>query len=184
MWSVSGCTFSRPAGYAATGLFDFPLPQAPLPGAAGRAATRPPSLMRYLIQLLAGLIFGLGLALADMTSPRRVLAFLDVAGDWDPSLLFVLGGAVCTTFIGYRLVLRRPRPRLDSVFHLSTLRRIDRPLVLGSVLFGLGWGIGGFCPGPGVALLAVPGNPETWIFLAGLAVGIVLYRFRPGRGAG
>lgn len=140
--------------------------------------------MRYLTQLLAGLLFGFGLALADMTSPQRVLAFLDVAGAWDPSLLFVLGGAVATAAIGFRLVLRRRAPLLDERFHLSTLQRIDRPLVLGALLFGVGWGIGGYCPGPGLALLAVPGNPETFVFLGALLAGMVLERLtgRAGRG--
>jgi uncharacterized membrane protein YedE/YeeE len=129
--------------------------------------------MRLLVQLLAGLVFGFGLALADMTSPQRVLGFLDVAGSWDPALMFVLGGAVCTTAASFHFILRRPRPVLDTTFHLSTLKAVDTRLVLGAIIFGIGWGIGGFCPGPGVALLAVPGNPETFVFLSGLAAGVI-----------
>lgn len=129
--------------------------------------------MRGLAALLCGLVFGLGLALAGMTSPQKVLAFLDVAGDWDPALLCVLGGAVVTAAIAFRFVLRRPRPLFDARFHLPDRPRIDAPLVIGSVLFGIGWGIAGYCPGPAVALLAVPGNPELPLFLGGMLAGIV-----------
>ena len=129
---------------------------------------------RAVAQLLCGLVFGLGLALAGMTFPGKVLAFLDVAGDWDASLLFVLGGAVVTTALAYHFILRRERPLFDARFHLGPLGRPDIALVAGSVLFGIGWGISGYCPGPGVALLAVPGNPEALIFLSGLAVGVIL----------
>lgn len=128
--------------------------------------------MRASIALSCGLVFGFGLALAGMTSPQKVLAFLDVAGDWDPALLFVLGGAVATAAIAFRFVLRRPRPVFDARFHLSDARRIDAPLVVGSTLFGIGWGIAGYCPGPAVALLAAPGNPELPLFLGGMLAGI------------
>ena len=130
--------------------------------------------MGLLVQLLAGVIFGLGLALAGMTSPHKVLAFLDVSGDWDPSLLFVLGGAVTIAALGYHWVLKRAKPVLDDHFHISRATRPDAALVIGSLLFGAGWGIAGYCPGPAVALLAVPGNGETGIFLAGLAIGVVV----------
>ena len=129
---------------------------------------------RALAQLLCGLVFGLGLAIAGMTFPGKVLAFLDVAGAWDASLLFVLGGAVATAALAYHFTLRRERPLFDARFHLGPLGRPDVALVTGSVLFGIGWGISGYCPGPGVALLAVPGNPETLIFLSGLTVGVLL----------
>ena len=129
--------------------------------------------MRACMALLCGLVFGLGLALAGMTSPQKVLAFLDVAGDWDPALLCVLGGAVVTAAIAFRFVLARPRPVFDARFHVGDARRIDAPLVVGSILFGIGWGIAGYCPGPAVALLAVPGNPELPLFLGGMLAGIV-----------
>ncbi len=128
--------------------------------------------MRACMALLCGLVFGLGLALAGMTSPQKVLAFLDVAGDWDPALLCVLGGAVVTAAIAFRLVLARPRPVFDARFHVGDARRIDAPLVVGSILFGIGWGIAGYCPGPAVALLAAPGNPELPLFLGGMLAGI------------
>ena len=127
--------------------------------------------MRAFMALLCGLVFGLGLALAGMTSPQKVLAFLDVAGDWDPALLCVLGGAVVTAAIAFRFVLKRPRPVFDVRFHVGDARRIDAPLVIGSILFGIGWGIAGYCPGPAVALLAVPGNPELPLFLGGMLAG-------------
>lgn len=130
--------------------------------------------MRRLASLLCGVLFGLGLAVADMTSPTRVLAFLDVTGAWDPSLLFVLGGAVCVTSVAFHFILPRPRPLLDAAFHLPTATRPDAALVIGALLFGVGWGIAGYCPGPGVALLAVPGNPETPLFLGGLVAGTLV----------
>jgi uncharacterized membrane protein YedE/YeeE len=131
--------------------------------------------MRYLFQLISGLVFGVGLALAGMTSPQKVLAFLDVSGSWDPALLFVLGGAVVTAAIGFHWILKRRKPLFDQRFHLNPASKPDRALLLGSVLFGIGWGISGYCPGPAIALLAVPGNPESAIFLSGLASGIFLH---------
>lgn len=130
--------------------------------------------MGLLVQLLAGVILGLGLALAGMTSPHKVLAFLDVSGHWDPSLLFVLGSAVTVAACGYHWILKRPQPVLDDHFHISRANRVDAPLIIGSLLFGAGWGIAGYCPGPAVALLAVPGNAETGIFLGGLTIGIIV----------
>lgn len=124
-------------------------------------------------QFVAGLVFGLGLAVAGMTHPLKVLAFLDVASPWDPSLLFVLGAAVAVAALAYRYVLRRQRPLLDESFHVPAAAKPDAGLVFGSLLFGIGWGIAGYCPGPGIALLAVPGNPETWIFLGGLFLGFL-----------
>lgn len=130
----------------------------------------------YLINLGAGLLFGLGLAISGMTRPEKVLGFLDLAGHWDPSLLLVLGGAVGVTVIAFRFILRRPRPVLGSTFHISTKTRVDAPLVIGAALFGIGWGISGYCPGPALALLAVPGNEETWTFLPALLAGQLIYR--------
>jgi uncharacterized membrane protein YedE/YeeE len=131
--------------------------------------------MRYLTQLLSGLIFGFGLALAGMTSPQKVLAFLDVSNQWDPSLLVVLGSAVAIAAVAFRWTLKRSRPVLESQFHVGGIEGIDRGLIAGSAIFGIGWGIGGYCPGPAVALLAVPLNPEAPIFLGGLLAGIVAY---------
>lgn len=100
---------------------------------------------------LAGLLFGLGLAISGMTDPARVLGFLDVAGAWDPSLMFVLGGAVVTTFIGYRLVYARGTPLFSNAFQLPSKQDLDAKLLGGAALFGIGWGLSGYCPGPAIA---------------------------------
>tara|TARA_R110001583_G_scaffold45777_1_gene143891 strand:+ start:2945 stop:3358 length:414 start_codon:yes stop_codon:yes gene_type:complete len=110
--------------------------------------------MRTLMAYAAGLLFGLGLAISGMTDPARVLGFLDIAGEWDPTLAFVLGGAVITTFIGYRLVLRRSSPFFGDKFHLPTKRELDSRLLGGAALFGIGWGLSGYCPGPAIASVA------------------------------
>jgi uncharacterized membrane protein YedE/YeeE len=130
---------------------------------------------RLLVSVAAGFLFGVGLVLSGMTQPSRVLAFLDPLGAWDPTLLFVLGGAVGVTLVAFRFVLRRPAPVLAARFRLPESTRIDRPLVAGAVLFGVGWGITGYCPGPGVALLAAP-TWETWVFLPAMLAGMVLDR--------
>ncbi len=109
--------------------------------------------MKTTIALLAGLVFGLGLSLGGMTQPAVVLGFLDLFGAWDPRLMFVMAGAVLTTAIGYRLVFRRDRPLFESDFQLPTARRFDARLIVGSALFGTGWGIAGYCPGPALASL-------------------------------
>ena len=135
--------------------------------------------MTYLISLLAGLIFGLGLALSGMTSPAKVLDFLDLAGNWDPSLLFVLGGAVGVTAIVFRWILRRNKPLFSDQFFLPLAKNIDGKLIVGALIFGIGWGISGYCPGPAIASLASP-NWETWIFLPAMLAGILLQRLLAG----
>ncbi len=128
---------------------------------------------RNLSALLAGLIFGIGLALSEMTDRHRVLGFLDVAGDWDPTLLFVMGGAVIVTLITFRFVLRRSRPVLEQQFHLPSKKHIDAPLIIGAVLFGVGWGLAGYCPGPALAALtALTLNPP--VFCIALITGSLL----------
>lgn len=123
-----------------------------------------------LLALLAGLLFGLGLGLSQMIDRDRVMGFLDVSGVWDPTLLFVLGGAVTVTVIAFRFVLRRSQPVLVNKFHLPTKKDIDKPLVIGAAIFGIGWGIAGYCPGPGITALVLGiWNPVLFImtFLAG-----------------
>src|SRR5262245_30467308 len=110
--------------------------------------------MRNVVNLLAGLIFGLGLLISGMANPAKVQNFLDLVGSFDPSLLLVMLGAVAVTFIGYRFVLRRPEPVLAAHFYVPSKKDIDVSLVLGAALFGLGWGLSGFCPGP--AITSVP----------------------------
>ncbi|CAM3443824.1 DUF6691 family protein [Halomonas lysinitropha] len=110
--------------------------------------------LKTLAGYIAGLIFGLGLAISGMTDPARVLGFLDLFGAWDPTLMFVLGGAVVTNFIGYRLVLRRKAPLFGNAFQLPTRQDLDARLIGGAALFGIGWGLSGYCPGPAFASIA------------------------------
>lgn len=110
--------------------------------------------MKNLMAALAGWLFGLGLVLGGMTQPAVVLGFLDIFGAWNPRLVFVMGGAVLTTMLGYRIVLRRAKPWLDTRFYVPEIRAIDTRLVLGAALFGIGWGLAGYCPGPALASLS------------------------------
>ncbi|RDE09012.1 YeeE/YedE family protein [Pelagibacterium lacus] len=128
-----------------------------------------------LMALVIGLVFGAGIALSGMANPAKVLNFFDFAGTWDPSLAFVMGGALAVTALGYRLVLRRPAPLLDAAFHLPTSRRIDRPLVAGSAIFGIGWGITGFCPGGAIPALGL-GEADAVVFVLSMLAGIALAR--------
>jgi uncharacterized membrane protein YedE/YeeE len=145
------------------------------------SAARLPAL-RAVAALASGLLFGIGLSLARMVDPRKVLGFLDVLGDWDPSLLFVLGGAVVVAFLGYRLVDRRGAPLLDLRFHVRDGLRVDRRLVLGSVIFGLGWGLAGYCPGPAIASLGYA-NPEALWLVPAMLAGAGLQRWQAARKA-
>jgi len=108
-------------------------------------------------------------------NPRKVLDFLDVTGNWDPSLALVMAGAVGVTMLAFRFVLKRKQPLFDGEFHLPRLTKLDRRLLVGSGVFGIGWGIGGYCPGPGIAALSA-GSVEALVFVAGMALGSVLYR--------
>ena len=126
--------------------------------------------MRPWIAFAAGLLFGLGLSLGGMTQPAVVLGFLDIFGAWDPRLVFVMAGAVLTTAVGYRLVLRRTRPLLAERFQWPTSRRIDARLVGGAALFGIGWGIAGYCPGPALASLGA-GAPALLVLVACMIAG-------------
>ncbi len=128
------------------------------------------------LALLAGLLFGLGLGLSQMIDRDRVLGFLDVSGVWDPTLLFVLGGAVTVTVIAFRFVLRRPYPVFANQFHLPTKKDIDRPLVLGAAIFGVGWGIAGYCPGPGITALVL-GIWNPILFMVAFLAGSLTYRW-------
>jgi len=121
------------------------------------------ALIKMLLGLLAGILFGAGLLVSGMANPAKVLNFLDVAGSWDPSLAFVMGGAVACTSLGYPLVLGRKQPLFANAFELPERRDIDRPLVVGALLFGLGWGLSGYCPGP------------LWTSLAGQAKGTFMF---------
>ncbi|MBB4007500.1 YeeE/YedE family protein [Allorhizobium taibaishanense] len=124
--------------------------------------------------LLSGTIFGFGLSISGMLDPARVQGFLDVFGAWDPSLVFVLGGAVITAFAGMALVRRLPKPVLADHFAWPDKTRIDLPLVLGSAVFGIGWGLDGFCPGPALAALPL-GYGKSFAFVAAMVIGMVLH---------
>jgi len=120
-----------------------------------------------------GALFALGLAVSGMTKPSKVVAFLDLAGGWDPSLALVMLGAVGVHFLTRRLVLRRRAPLFDTQFHVPTRRDIDLRLVAGAAVFGIGWGLAGFCPGPGI-VSAASGAPGALVFVAGMTAGMLL----------
>lgn len=128
-----------------------------------------------LAALASGALFGVGLAMSGMTDPRRVLGFLDVFGDFDASLMFVLGGAVATTALLFRFVLRRRSPVLADTFQVSSLKHVDGRLLGGAALFGIGWGIAGYCPGPALAGLGVASIEALW-FIPAMVAGILLHR--------
>lgn len=130
---------------------------------------------RLVAALLSGTLFGFGLALSGMIDPARVTGFLNLAAPrWDPSLLFVLGGAVGVARLGVVLCGRRPAPLLDDQFDLPQSTRIDKPLVLGAALFGVGWGLAGLCPGPALAAVSF-GNPGVLLFVAAMAIGMIAH---------
>jgi len=132
--------------------------------------------MRLISIFAIGLIFGIGISISGMANPAKVINFFDIAGSWDPSLMFVMGGALITTFIGYRLVLPRPTgPIFESKFQLPTATDLDVRLIGGSAIFGIGWGIAGFCPGGALPALGT-GRSEVFIFVAALIVGIFVAR--------
>ncbi len=126
------------------------------------------------LALIAGLLFGLGLGISQMIDRDRVLGFLDIAGNWDPTLAFVMGGAVLVTLISFRFVLRQPHPFWSEKFYLPTRQDIDRSLLVGAGLFGIGWGIAGYCPGPAITA-TVLGISNPFIFLIAMIVGSWMY---------
>ena len=137
--------------------------------------------MLILIALLCGILFGFGLMVSGMSNPEKVLGFLDLAGDFDPSLMFVMAGAVAVTFVGFPLVLKLKKPFFDQTFQVISKSVIDRPLILGAVLFGVGWGLAGYCPGPGFTQFGISMIQGEWvdplIFLIGLIAGSLMLNF-------
>lgn len=133
---------------------------------------------KLLSTLAAGLIFGFGLALSEMVDPAKVLGFLDVAGAWDPSLILVMASATGIAFIAFRLVRYQKAPLFESSFMLPTVKDIDVKLVGGAVLFGVGWGLVGFCPGPAIASFAY-GETNSLIFVVAMVAGFGLTRLIP-----
>jgi uncharacterized membrane protein YedE/YeeE len=130
--------------------------------------------MRYLIAILSGLVFGLGLIVGGMTDPAKVKAFLDLFGAWDPSLALVMGGAIAVGVFAFAAARRRTRSWSGDPMELPTSRVIDRRLLLGGVLFGTGWGIGGLCPGPALVALG-SGLAQAWIFVPAMLAGMWLH---------
>jgi uncharacterized protein len=126
------------------------------------------------LEFLLGLLFGLGLILAGMTDPAKVLAFLDLAGAWDPSLALVMGGGIAVGIGAFAIAKRRQRTLLGGPLLLPTVTAIDRRLLVGSALFGVGWGLAGFCPGPALASLGL-GNPKVMVFVAAMLAGMAVF---------
>lgn len=129
--------------------------------------------MRLLATYLIGLTFGVGIAISGMANPAKVLNFFDIAGTWDPSLIFVMGGALVTTFIGYKIVFGRFAPVFEDGFSVPSNRIIDARLIGGSAVFGIGWGVAGFCPGGALPALGT-GRWEVFAFTGALIVGIFI----------
>ena len=140
------------------------------------------SIVKLFIIYVIGVVFGLGIVLGGMANPAKVINFFDIAGTWDPSLALVMGGALITAMIGYRIVLPKGRPMFDTRFHLPSLTTIDTRLVAGSATFGVGWGISGFCPGGALPALGT-GRWEVYAFTAAMVVGIFAARWAKDRGA-
>ena len=133
-------------------------------------------MLKYISSAIAGGVFGFGIAISGMANPAKVLNFFDIFGTWDPSLVFVMGGAMITALIGYRLVFGvQKRPLFEVSFSLPSAKQIDRRLILGSIVFGIGWGIAGFCQGGAIPTFGL-GHSESYIFIASLVVGILVAR--------
>ena len=128
---------------------------------------------KLISALVSGLVFGLGMAISGMTNTDRVQGFLDLFGQWDPTLAFVMGGGLIVAFIGYKLVLKNPAPLFADSFSLPTKTVIDKPLWIGAILFGTGWGLVGYCPGPAIAGLSY-GYTATLLFVPTMIVGLLL----------
>ncbi len=138
--------------------------------------------MRLLVIYLIGVVFGLGIVISGMANPAKVINFFDLAGTWDPSLAFVMGGALAVTFVGYRYVLRRPHPLLEGGFHLPKRTQLDGRLIGGSAIFGIGWGIAGFCPGGALPALGT-GRTDVFLFVGALILGVLAAKFLQAKAA-
>jgi uncharacterized protein len=137
--------------------------------------------MRLFTSFLAGLVFGLGLLISGMADPAKVLGFLDLAGAWDPSLALVMGGAVAVGLVGFSFARRRTRSLLGDAMQLPAARHIDRRLLLGSTLFGIGWGLAGFCPGPALVAMGM-GQGRAMLFVVAMLAGMALFEWLEARG--
>ena len=128
-----------------------------------------------LAALVVGFVFAIGLGISGMTQPQKVVGFLDLFGNWDPSLIFVMVGGIIVHFVTYKLIRKRKSPLLSTDWHVPTKKEITPALVIGSLLFGIGWGLGGFCPGPAVTSLA-SFEAKPFIFVMSMLVGMFLFR--------
>lgn len=131
---------------------------------------------KIIVALVTGTIFGFGLSLSQMVNPVKVQDFLDIAGRWDPSLAFVMMGALAVTLISFRWVLKRPHPLFEDGFHITHKTAIDKPLILGALIFGTGWGMTGYCPGPAIAGLGL-GNLEALVMVGSIYAGFFSQRY-------
>jgi len=129
----------------------------------------------FISAYVSALLFGLGLGVSGMTQPSKVIGFLDIAGNWDPSLLFVMVGAIAVHSVSYRLITKRESPVLTTKFQIPTNKQLDASLIIGSAVFGMGWGIGGFCPGPAL-VASVSGALPVLFFLGAMISGVYLHR--------
>jgi uncharacterized protein len=137
--------------------------------------------MFALSALLSGLVFGLGLIVSGMANPAKVLGFLDLAGAWDPSLAFVMGGAILVGFFAFLVAKNRTHSFIGAEMKLPTATAVDRRLLTGSAMFGAGWGVAGFCPGPGLVALGM-GEPKALVFVAAMLVGMAIFSWREKHG--
>lgn len=128
-----------------------------------------------IVALLVGFIFAIGLGVAGMTQPAKVVGFLDIFGSWDPSLMFVMAGAIAVHFITYKLIRKRTKPVFDIKWHVPTSKEVTPTLMVGAFLFGIGWGLGGLCPGPAITALA-SFEVRPFIFILSMIIGMYLYR--------
>ena len=133
-------------------------------------------MLKMLVNLFAGTLFGLGLAISGMVNPQKVIGFLDFAGNWDPTLAVVFSGALLVAIPAFRLVLKRSRPVLAEEFELPTNKDVDTRLLAGTAIFGIGWGLAGFCPGPAVTALA-SGLAPVFAFVAAMVAGMAVYKW-------
>lgn len=128
------------------------------------------------VSFFAGVLFATGLLVSGMSNPAKVLNFLDITGSWDPTLVFVMGGALMVTLPVFRMVLKRSRPLLSERFYLPTKEQIDAPLVTGAAIFGIGWGLAGLCPGPALTALASGATP-AFAFVAAMIAGVLVHKY-------
>lgn len=130
--------------------------------------------MLFLTSLIAGLLFGVGLIISGMTNPEKIIGFLDILGNWDPSLFFVMLGAVFISFFAFRLASKKPVSFLGQTMNIPTKKDIDLPLIYGSIIFGIGWGLAGYCPGPAIASIATI-NSQPIVFVIAMLIGMLVY---------